>query len=175
MSTGSDFGTQPGHDTKLGVERSASHCVDNRVEHHTQRIEEFVDDRQNPGASTAGGCSRLVWKPDMDRIQWVVLKNARGHAYFEYGEPMLDSPARIRVLPLEAMSAAERQEFEGLQGEGNLAAWQETRLATGQDTSGSWVTVQEGIYRYSVQTVGGGLQVRSVLSEYLTTEVQLEH
>jgi hypothetical protein len=47
-----------------------------------------------------------------------------------------------------------------------------TRLATGEDISGHWVVVQEGIYRYSVQPAGGGLQVRSVLSEYLAAEVQ---
>lgn len=50
-----------------------------------------------------------------------------------------------------------------------------TRLLTGEDMSGAWVVVQEGIYRYSVQPTGGGLRVRSVLSEYLATEVQWEH
>jgi hypothetical protein len=131
---------------------------------------------------TIGGETRLIWQPDMKRIQRVVLKNARGHAYFEYGEPMLDPPAHIWALPLEAMSGPERQEFEGLHGEGGLTVWPEvgsrmmTRLATGEDMSGSWVSVQEGIYRYSVQDVGsGGLQVRSVLYEYLATEVQWEH
>ena len=75
---------------------------------------------------------------------------------------MLDPPAHIWVLPLEAISGAERQEFQGLHGEGSLAVWPEvgsrmmTRLATGEDMSGSWVTVQGSIYRYSVQTVGGG-------------------
>jgi hypothetical protein len=94
---------------------------------------------------------------------------------------MLDPPAHIWVLPLEAMSGSERQRFEGLHGGGSLAVWPEvgsrmmTRLATGEDLSGSWVTVQDGIYRYSVQAVGDGLQVRAVLYEYLATEVQWEH
>lgn len=74
----------------------------------------------------------------------------------------------------------ERQDFEGLSDQGSLAAWPEvgsrmlTRLLTGEDTEGEWVIVQEGIYRYSVQQ-DGGLRVRSVLSEYLATEVQWEH
>ncbi len=46
-----------------------------------------------------------------------------------------------------------------------------TRVITGQDLDGPWVTVQEGTYRYSVAQ-RGGLVVRSVLYEYLTTEVQ---
>jgi hypothetical protein len=130
---------------------------------------------------TMGGSTRLLWNPELDRVQRVILKNARGHAYFEYGEPMLETPAHIWMLPLESMSGAARQDFEGLHDEGSLAAWPEvgsrmmTRLATGQDMAGLWIVVQDGIYRYSVQSTGDGLRVRSVLSEYLATEVQWEH
>jgi hypothetical protein len=93
---------------------------------------------------------------------------------------MLDAPAHVRVIPLESMTATERQNFEGLSDEGGLAPWPEvgsrmmTRLLTGEDMAGEWVVVQEGAYRYSVQQEGG-LRVRSVLSEYLATEVQWEH
>ena len=78
------------------------------------------------------------------------------------------------------MTATQRDDFEGLSDVGSLALWPEvgsrmmTRLATGEDMAGQWVVVQEGIYRYSVQQAGG-LRVRSVLSEYLATEVQWEH
>jgi hypothetical protein len=129
---------------------------------------------------TLGGETRILWKPDMDRIERVVLKNARGHAYFEFGEQMLDAPAHLGAFPLENMMATERQDFEGLSDEGSLAPWPEvgsrmmTRLATGEDMAGQWVVVQEGVYRYSVQQ-DGGLRVRSVLFEYLATEVQWEH
>jgi hypothetical protein len=129
---------------------------------------------------TLGGQTRIVWKPDMDRIQQVVLKNARGHAYFEFGEPMLDTPTHVWANPLESMTVTERQDFEGLDDRGDFAPWPEvgsrmmTRLATGDDLTGQWVVVHDGIYRYSVQQ-DGGLRVRSVLSEYLATEVQWEH
>jgi hypothetical protein len=129
---------------------------------------------------TLGGETRILWKPDMDRIERVVLKNARGHAYFEYGAPMLEAPAHVWVLPLESMTVTERQDFEGSSDEGSLALWPEvgsrmmTRCLTGQDMAGHWVVVQDGIYRYSVQQTGG-LRVRSVLSEYLAAEVQWEH
>jgi hypothetical protein len=129
---------------------------------------------------TLGGETRVLWKPDSERIERVVLKNARGHAYFEYGEPMLDAPAHVRAIPLESLTAMERQSFEGLSEEGGFAAWPEvgsrmlTRVLTGEDMAGEWVVVQEGTYRYSVHQEGG-LRVRSVLSEYLATEVQWEH
>jgi hypothetical protein len=44
-----------------------------------------------------------------------------------------------------------------------------TRVVTGQDLSGSWVIVQDGIYRYAVAQQGVIL-VRSVIFEYLATE-----
>jgi hypothetical protein len=45
-----------------------------------------------------------------------------------------------------------------------------TRVVTGQDLAGPWVTVQDGIYRYAVAQQGVVL-VKSVLFEYLATEV----
>lgn len=128
---------------------------------------------------TLGEETRIIWKPDMHRIRRVVLKNARGHAYFEYGEPMLCEPTHLWALPLESMTATERRDFEGLSGEESLASWPEVgsrmmaRMATGEDMSGQWVVVQEEIYRYSVQE-DGGLRVRTVLFEYLATEVRWE-
>jgi hypothetical protein len=129
---------------------------------------------------TLCGETRILWKPELNRIERVALKNARGHAYFEYGEPMLEAPAHASALPLESMTVSEREDFEGLCDNGNLTAWPEvgsrmmTRVVTGEDMAGEWIVVQEGIYRYSVQQIDG-LRVRSVLSEYLATEVRWEH
>jgi hypothetical protein len=125
---------------------------------------------------TLGGETRVLWKPEAHRVERVVLKNARGHAYFEYGEPMLGAPTHIWVSPLESMTITERRNFEELNEEESLSAWPEvgsrmmTRLVTGEDMAGLWVVVQEGMYRYSVQQAHG-LRVLSVLSEYLAAEV----
>src|SRR3546814_19765708 len=97
----------------------------------------------------------------MDRMERVVLKNARGHVYFEYGEPMLEAPAHVRLLSLESMTATERDDFEGLSEVGSRAPWPEvgsrmmTRLATGEVTAGQGVGGQDGIYRESGQADGG--------------------
>jgi hypothetical protein len=125
---------------------------------------------------TLGGEKRIVWKPEIDRVKRVILKNARGHAYFEFGEPMLDEPAHVGIQPLESLTPTERQEFETVGEPGGPAFWSEvgsrmmTRMLTGEDMSGSWVIVQEGVYRYAVSQ-SGGILVRSVLSEYLAAEV----
>jgi len=136
-------------------------------------------DRTKREFQTVGEETRIVWQPDMERINRVVLKNARGHAYFEYGEPKMEAPPRVWARPLESMSESERAEFEGLTGTGGLAAWPEvgsriiTRIATGLDMDGGWVVVQDGTYRYSVDDAEG-LRVRSVVWEYLATEVHWE-
>ena len=122
---------------------------------------------------------RIFWQPEIDRINRVVLKNARGHAYFEYGEPKVETPLHVWVRPLESMSEDERAEFEGWAESGVLAVWPEvgsrmmTRIATGLDMEGNWIIVQDGTYRYAVEDAEG-LRVRSVIWEYLATEVLWE-
>lgn len=119
--------------------------------------------------------TRIEWRPEAERINRIVLKNARGHAYYEYGEPMLSEPEHLWATPLQCLTADEREEFENFDS-GGLAPWPEvgsrmmTRVITGQDLSGGWVVVQDGIYRYGVAQ-RGVLLVRSVLFEYLATEV----
>ena len=46
---------------------------------------------------TLGDETRIVWKREAGRIDRVILKNARGHAFFEVGEPMLNQPKYVRV------------------------------------------------------------------------------
>jgi hypothetical protein len=43
---------------------------------------------QSSSYTTVGGEQRMVWKPDVARIERVVVKNARGHAFFEIGETL---------------------------------------------------------------------------------------
>lgn len=110
-----------------------------------------------------------------ERVRRVVMKLARGHSAFELNEPQLDEPATYNVCPLVLLSEAERAAFESVPGE--LALWPEVgsrammRLVEGQDMGpGGWIIVQPGRYRY-MTTVGDGVVVRMVLSEYLGCEV----
>jgi hypothetical protein len=125
----------------------------------------------------ADGVQRIFWNADLDRMNRVAIKNARGHVYFEFGEPMLQTEARVWTRPLESMTDTQRAEFEGLADAASQETLPEvgsrmvTRLLTGQDMLGAWVIVQEGRYRYSVRQVERGVQVRSVVAEYLAIEV----
>lgn len=119
--------------------------------------------------------TKFTLYPDADRIRKVVLKNARGHAFFEFGEPMMEKPTVCNFVPLELLDASARERFEF--GDGNaLAVWPEvgsrmmTRMIEGTDLVDGWVIVSANAYRYAVD-LAGGIRVRTVVHEYLATEV----
>jgi hypothetical protein len=117
--------------------------------------------------------SRVKWVPEIDRIKRIVIKNARGHAYYEYGEPMLAEPTGVFIAPVAALTPSQWEQFEW---SGSLAVWPEvgsrmmTRLIAGEDMMGGWIIVQQGRYRYTV-TQDAGISVRTIIREYLATEV----
>lgn len=123
-----------------------------------------------------GGDVRVIWEPETDRVERVIIKNAQGHAYYEYGERMESKPEHVWMAPLETMTKVEVENFENMQTIGNIAGWPEvgsrmmTRIITGQDMRNGWVIVQDGVYRYRAEQYGE-ICIRSVLFEYLATEV----
>lgn len=143
-----------------------------RILQRNERLRAHIE-RSRTSYQTLFGETRHMWNPEQARIERIVLKNARGHAVFEFGEPMLQAPHHVWWLPLLALTRTEREEFEDAEAG---SVWPEvgsrmmTRWLTGQDLSAGWVIVQEGVYRYSV-SCDSGMRVRTVLSEYLATEV----
>ena len=140
------------------------------------KLRELIE-RSKRTFTTAGGETKIVWQPDHKRIERVVVKNARGHIFFELGEPMLEAPASVWATPLETMKADDRNEFERRNSRswGAGAIWPEVgsrmmqRCVTGADTDGEWVIVQPGVYRYAVDE--GPIGIRLVIAEYLAAEV----
>lgn len=122
--------------------------------------------------TTHSGEEKIIWQPEFERINRIAVKNARGHAFFEFGEPMLDEPDHVWAMPLVSLTDRQRAEFE------NVAAsdWPEvgsrmmTRMASGADLDEGWVIVQDDVYCYAV-VQEGTLLVRSVIRNYLATEV----
>jgi hypothetical protein len=100
----------------------------------------------------------MIWIPEIDRVQKVVLKLARGHAAFELSLPQLDDPVAVAFQPLLTMSEQVKERFEAA-GAGELRGWPEIGSraflrACGaepySDTTGPWIEVQPGRYRYTV-------------------------
>lgn len=125
----------------------------------TPKLRQRIEDSRTAG-STSTGEALVLWKPEQERIDRVLIKNARGHAYFEFGEPVLSTPDWHWSRPLHGLE--QRAEFQRVE---LSAAWPEvgsrmlTRVVTGDDLSNGWVIVQPGVYRYAVFQ-DGGLVVR---------------
>jgi hypothetical protein len=115
----------------------------------------------------------LTWLPDIDRIRRVVVKNARGHAFHELGQPMLEEPDDILVIPLEVIDEERLADFLTVDlGPG----WPEVgsrllqRVFEGIDMVDGWIVVQPSVYVFAVIETDA-VTVRSIIREYLLTEV----
>lgn len=123
------------------------------------------------------GDPQIWWSVDPQRVTPVFVKNARGHVLFELGDSVLGSQKGVRFGAIELMDERRRSEFEDVHAGTDLALLPEigsrsfVRRATGVDLVDGWVVVQAGVYRYSVVDIGDEIRVRSVIREYLATEV----
>jgi len=111
---------------------------------------------------------------ERERVERVVLKLARGHAAYEFGEPQLDEPTEVWFRPLTELSAAERALFESPQRQFVLPeigsrAFLNAVSSAGELLEQDWHVVQKGRYRYL--TSPGPFLVRLVIGEYLAAEV----
>lgn len=122
--------------------------------------------------TTQSGEEKIIWQPEFERINRIVVKNARGHAFFEFGEPMLAEPDHVWAIPLASLADRQRAEFENVAASGwpEVGSRMMTRLASGADLDDGWVIIQDDVYRYAVLQEGT-LLVRSVIRNYLATEV----
>ncbi len=123
---------------------------------------------------TLWGDPEVEWTIEPDRVANVVGKNARGHALYELGEPLLDAPKHALFSALHLMSDGQRGLFEQSAALHDL--WPEVgsrmmqRMAEG-DLERGWVVVQRGVYRYLVVQRPGETLVCSAIRKYLATEV----
>jgi hypothetical protein len=111
---------------------------------------------------------------EVRRVQRVLTKLARGHAFFELSEPVLDEPVNVAFIPLLLLSSNARRQFEVPPA---AAAWPPPGsramlqlLASWPAGEQRWIVVQPSRYRYVVSE-GPPVSVRIVLSEYLACEV----
>ena len=122
----------------------------------------------------------IVFEPERERVERVVVKNARAHALFDLESAQFHAPDSVVGRPLPEFTSDERAAFE-ISDQGILP-WAEvgTRMFMRQsfathpamsDMRGPWVVVQEGTYRYTAMQTDDGIMVRSVIREYLATEV----
>lgn len=126
------------------------------------------------------GESQIIFVPELARVNRVIVKNARCHALYDLDRWLAEKPETVIAVPLQLLSQGQYEEFETAYSE--LGLWPElgTRMfqrmcfqfdPLQSDMFGSWVIVQSGVYRYAAVDRGVGVSVRSVINEYLATEV----
>lgn len=156
--------TDPGHQIveRAGRTLSKNSRLQDKIEGR-RRVERNVD-----------GIDCVSFKPDIDRIRNVVIKNARGHVLFEHGKSARGEPAHIAIEPLQILTPEVVRIFETID---YGSVWPEvgsrlmSRLIGGEDMRpDGWVIVQPNVYRFAVVD-GGQFVVRTVIREYLATEV----
>lgn len=117
-----------------------------------------------------------VWHPDMERVNNVVLKLARGHLDYELSIQERGDPGLMEIVPLPLMVPESREFFERPEPE-PLAVWPELgsraflrALPSGIRVDDDWQDVQEGRYRYLVGQ-GQGNYVHILIGEYLACRI----
>ena len=142
-----------------------------RILTHNPPLRSRIDAARHMEATT-GKCTEVIWTPELERIERVIVKNARGHVLFELGQPIELPPTHVNIVPIEQMSPRQLSQFEHPQG---CAGWPEVGsrlmlrlLETDECGEGGWIEVQNGVYRYAVDELP---RVRMVLREYLAAEV----
>ena len=140
-------------------------------------------DRSQTVQGDLWGSAEMLWKPELVRIERVIVKNARGHVLYEIGEPMLGQPSHVLSCPISTMRTQEVAQFENIP---SLSVWPEVgsrmfvrgALTFNDHENGQgvyiddgWQDVQDGVYRYAVVPLPGQMLVKTVIYEYLATEV----
>jgi len=117
----------------------------------------------------------MMWVPDHKRLSSVLVKNARGHLWYEHAEHRPDPPSVVYAA-LETLTDEQREAFENpLDVSGDVLPEVGTRALArvfSGDTFDGWTFVQDDRYRFAIDHLGiGAVRVRSIISEYLATEV----
>jgi hypothetical protein len=131
---------------------------------------------------------QIAFTPEIERVNNVLLKLARGHAAFELSLPCREKPDQFWFRPLSSLSREEREPFEsahfqhilGEIGSRNIQRLLVTQITLRSDNGelrnvdifmNDWVDVQDGLYRYIAIHDTGMLTIRIVIAEYLACEV----
>lgn len=109
---------------------------------------------------------------ELERVERVLLKLARGHACYELGEPQYEPPTRLAYATLITLSDEVRAAFEAVP---ETRIWPEVGSRAMQrileDGGAGWIAVQPSRYRFLAHADGGVL-VRIVIAEYLAAEAR---
>ena len=86
-----------------------------RILAHNARLRSRIDGARRVQV-TPGKDTVVTWTPELERIERVIGKNARGHILFELGQAITLSPNYVHIVPIEQLSPQQLSKFEYPQG-----------------------------------------------------------
>lgn len=124
---------------------------------------------------TLFGEPEVLWAAEAERVERVIVKNARGHLFHELGEASTASPTSVWFFPAIRFSRDQRDAFERVDPGPLLpevGSRMMSRVVLGlAPLKNGWVEVQPDVYRYAVMQHDDGVSVRTLMRNYLATEV----
>lgn len=131
---------------------------------------------------------QIAFIPEIERINNVMLKLARGHAAFELSQPCRTKPDHFWCGPLSLLTEECREAFDSVHfqqvsseiGSRNMQRFlvtQITKLAENGEQQNigmlinDWIDVQDGRYRFLAIDDMGQIAIRIIIAEYFACEV----
>lgn len=109
------------------------------------------------------------WEPELNRLEKVILKLARGHLKYELGEPFFEQPSHKEIKVIDSLSDSELESIFSTPEQNFLPELgSHAFLNLGSDFSGfgKWNVVQESNYAYTIGQ-NNGTWVKLIIGEYL--------
>ncbi|GJL75947.1 hypothetical protein [Nitrosomonas sp.] len=144
-----------------------------RILQHNEKLRKRINCARSE-VSRNNGEKLLVWEPEHDRIASVILKNARGHLFYELNDIMIEKPSSVWVKPLSIMTTEDSKIFfdhEIVDGWPEVGSRMMSRIISGDDIDGQWIIVQKEVYMYAIIHSSEVVIVKSIIRNYLATEV----
>jgi hypothetical protein len=132
--------------------------------------------RQKIFKSIVEANGQMSFNVEINRLEKVIIKLAKGHAKYENSEPVFKEPTYIGFKPLPTMTQNEidiflaHTQFTKLPEVGSRSM-QNLLIDSNNNIYSHWTIVQPENYRYCVSVTLGSLSVRIIIWEYLAAEV----
>ena len=95
----------------------------------------------------------MVWKPENNRVDNILLKLVRGHVAYEHRVQRIEDPKFIDKIPIHLFTKEESEQYYSSSSHRGPQPWPEVvsrafmRLI-GEPSYNEWNVVQEGLYEY---------------------------
>ena len=139
----------------------------------------LIKQRIESSKVTSDQSSEIIWEPEIDRVNNVVLKLAQGHMTYELGLQHYEAPVVMDITPAPLMTEEDKLNFYSSLEYGELlypeiGSRGFINVAKEKSSAyGEWNIIQKGFYEYMLGQSGVDW-VKFIISDYLACKVVWE-